>query len=201
MKRGIGFTVLALLLASNAHAQTATPPSAKPIAEVAKEEEARRKSVRKPSKVYTNGDLRPDISKGIAPPSLSTTTVASTAASGNTSAANASPAAPAAGAAPGAAPALGQDYWAGRIKTARDALQRSQIFADSLQSRINGLLTEYVNRDDPAQRSRIEADRNTALAELEKVKKEIADQTKAIAAIEDEARRAGVPAGWLRPGV
>ena len=86
------------------------------------------------------------------------------------------------------------------MKDARDKLQRTQIFADSLQTRINSLTTDFVNRDDPAQRAKIEADRKAALAELERVKKEIDDQNKAIAAIEDEARRAGVPAGWLRPG-
>ena len=61
-------------------------------------------------------------------------------------------------------------------------------------------MTDFVNRDDPAQRAKLEADRKTALAELERVKKELETQTKGIAAIEEEARRAGVPAGWLRPG-
>jgi len=71
---------------------------------------------------------------------------------------------------------------------------------DSLQSRINALTTDFVNRDDPAQRAKIEGDRKAALAELERVKQELNDQQKAITAIEDEARRAGVPVGWLRPG-
>jgi hypothetical protein len=58
--------------------------------------------------------------------------------------------------------------------------------------------TDFINRDDPAQKAKLETDRKAALAELERVKKEMNDQTKAIAAIEEEARRAGVPAGWLR---
>jgi hypothetical protein len=32
------------------------------------------------------------------------------------------------------------------------------------------------------------------------VRKELEEQAKAITAIEDEARRARVPPGWLRPG-
>ena len=84
------------------------------------------------------------------------------------------------------------------MKEARDKLTRSQLFADSLQTRINSLTTDFVNRDDPAQRAKIETDRQAALAELEKVKKDIEEQGKAIKAIEDEARRAGVPPGWLR---
>jgi hypothetical protein len=77
-------------------------------------------------------------------------------------------------------------------------LQRSQAFADALQSQLNGLTTDFVNRDDPAQRQQIANKRDGALAELERVKKEIAAQTKAISDIQDEARRAGVPAGWVR---
>jgi hypothetical protein len=57
--------------------------------------------------------------------------------------------------------------------------------------------TDFINRDDPAQ-AKLETDRKAALVELERVKKDMTDQTKAIAAIEEEARRAGVPAGWLR---
>ena len=97
---------------------------------------------------------------------------------------------------------LGKDeaYWSGRMKAERATLDRLQIFADSLQSRINALLTDFVNRDDPAQRAKIETDRQTALAELERVKKELDEQRKKIAALEEEARRANVPSGWLRPG-
>ena len=181
---------LVLVCASLASAQTA---STRPLADVAKAEEARRKDVSKPAKVMTNSDLKPDISRGIAPSTV-TPAEGATATPGNTT-----PGAPAAGAKPDAG-AKDQAYWAGRMKDARDKQQRNQMFADSLQTRINSLTTDFVNRDDPAQRAKIEADRKAALAELERVKKDIDAQNKAIAAIEEEARRAGAPAGWLRPG-
>ena len=190
MKRVI-FISAALFVTCAPLAAAQTPQSARPLADVAKAEEARRKEVRKPAKVYTNNDLVPDISKGVAPPpSVSPTTPAAT----NATPANTTPAAPAP-----AEPPKDQAYWQARIKTARDQVQRTQMFADSLQSRINALYTDFVNRDDPQQRAKIEGDRKTALAELERVKKELEEQTKAITAIEDEARRAGVPPGWLRP--
>jgi hypothetical protein len=184
--------VVCALNASVAPAQstsTATS-SSKPLADVAKAEEARRKTVRKPARVYTNGDLRTDISAGVpAPP------VASSPSARETSG-NATPGAPAA-----AKPEVkDQAYWAARMKTAQDAVARTQIFMDSLQSRINALTTDFVNRDDPAQKAKIETDRRAALAELERVKKELDDHLKAITATEDDARRAGVPPGWLRPG-
>jgi len=36
------------------------------------------------------------------------------------------------------------------------------------------------------------------LAELDRLKKEIAERNKAITAIQEEARRAGAPSGWVR---
>jgi hypothetical protein len=191
MKRFIAITAVVVVgFAALASAQTST---SKPLADVAKDEEARRKSVRKPAKVYTNGSLTADISRGVAPPP---TTPATDAKPGNATAGNATPPAPAT--APGEK--RDQAYWSGRITAARTAVERTQILADSLQSRINALTTDFVNRDDPAQRAKIEGDRKAALAELERTKKELETQQKAIVAIEDEARRAGVPAGWLRPG-
>ncbi len=72
------------------------------------------------------------------------------------------------------------------------------MFAEALQSRINALSVDFVNRDDPAQRQQIFEQRQKALDEMNKVQAEIAGFRQEIAAIEDEARRAGVPAGWLR---
>ena len=86
------------------------------------------------------------------------------------------------------------------MNSARAALDRSRIFADALQSRLNALNTDIVNRDDPAQRAELERERHRAVAELDRVKKEMTEQTKAISDIESEARKAGVPPGWLRAG-
>jgi hypothetical protein len=179
---------LVLTCASLASAQSAL---GRPLADVARDEEARRKEVRKPARIITNNDLRADPNRSpIDKPAGSTETPV---------AVSAQPAAeePASNT-PDAENPKTQAYWAGRMKTAKDAVQRSQLFADSLQTRINSLTADFVNRDDPAQRAKIETDRQAALAELERVKKEVADGQKAIAAVEDEARRAGVPAGWVR---
>ena len=195
MKSAIAMSALMVAtFASIATAQTTgATPSTIPLADVARAEEARRKEVRKPARVLTNSSLTPDISKGVAPPPSATPTAGANATPSNTT-----PATPAGDAPP--AGAKDQAFWAARMKTARDQMARTQIFMDSLQTRINSLTTDFVNRDDPAQRAKIETDRQQALAELERVKKELTDQQKAITAIEDEARRAGVPPGWLRPG-
>ena len=170
---------------------------AQSLADVAKAEEARRKTVEKvtakPAKVYTNNNLKPDN----ATPTPATTPAATTDPAKPGAPADASKAPAAADKAAGSG-MRDQAYWSGRMAEARTALDRSRMFAEALQSRINALTTDFTNRDDPAQRSVIEQDRQKALEELDRVKKDMADQTKAITAIEDEARRAGVPPGWLR---
>jgi hypothetical protein len=88
--------------------------------------------------------------------------------------------------------------WRKRISDERDALSRAQIFADALQTRINALSTDFVNTDDPARRDMVAADRQKSLSELDRVRQEIQQHQKAITDVQDEARRAGVPAGWVR---
>ncbi len=80
----------------------------------------------------------------------------------------------------------------------RTQLQRDQTYVEALQTRVNSLSADFVNRDDPAQRAVIANDRQKATAELERLKAQIEAGKKAIADLEEEARRAGVPAGWLR---
>lgn len=167
------------------------------LVDVAKAEEARRKGVGKPAKVYTNGSLKADTSGGTPAPATPAATPATPGAAAATTPAIDIPA--------GAAPEAPKDtrdqaYWSQRMTAARAAVDRSRLFAESLQTRINSLNADFVNRDDPAQRAKIDADRRTALAELERLKQEMTVQEKEITAIEDEARRAGVPSGWLRPG-
>jgi hypothetical protein len=94
--------------------------------------------------------------------------------------------------------AADEAMWRGRMAEARSQLERSRMFAEALQTRINSLWADFTARDDPAQRAVIEEDRKKTLAELERVKGEIEAQTKALADLEEEARRAGVPPGWLR---
>jgi len=88
--------------------------------------------------------------------------------------------------------------WRERIKNEREALDRAKSYADALQIKINALNTDFVNRDDPVQRAAIAAERDKSLAEMDRLKKEIAEHTKKIAAIQQDARRAGAPAGWVR---
>jgi hypothetical protein len=189
------------LITMGALLAAALPLMAQSLADVARAEEARRGTVKGRAKVYTNETLRgADGGDAPAPP-----TPAPAPEKTGTAAAPA-PAAPARGASPQTAKpaasaadaAKDEKYWRDRLASVRDALQRSQTFAEALQSQINALYTEFVNMSDPAQRAVIEQKRLAAIAEQDRVKADIARHTKALAAIEDEGRRANVPAGWLR---
>jgi hypothetical protein len=172
----------------------APPARAQSLADVAKKEEDRRKSVPVPSKVYTNKDLNP-VPAGSPPP-----LPPSQAAKPSDDAAKAADGEAKSGSKPAAdkGPVKDQAYWAGRLKTLQDALARDQDYADAMQTRINALTTDFVNRDDPAQRAVIEANRQKSIAELARLTKSVQDHKKAIADLYEEARRAGVPPGWLR---
>jgi hypothetical protein len=189
--------------------------AAQSLADVARKEQARRKTVKKTAPVYTNKDVRPTS----APADATPPTAAETAAGGQGAAPAAEGGAPAAGqettggaegsgaegGEQGETPRTDEEQraddearWRERMREARAALERNQMFEQALESRINALWADFTARDDPAQRAAIDAERKKAIAQRDRVKAEIVAQTKAIADIEEEARRAGVPPGWLR---
>ena len=89
-------------------------------------------------------------------------------------------------------------WWRAQVATARGALERDQLLADSLQSRINALTADASARDDPAQRQQLYEQRTRALTELQHMKEQIVTDSKAIDAIQEDARKQNVPAGWVR---
>lgn len=172
----------------------ALPLRAQSLADVARKEEERRQKVKEPSKVYTNKDLAsvPSSSAPASEPAASGTSTSEPAKDDKSKADDKSKPADQ------KEPAKDQAYWSGRLKQLQTSLDRDQTFAEALQSRINALTTDFVNRADPAQRSVIERDRQKAIAELDRLKKQIVEDKKAIDDLQEEARRAGVPPGWLR---
>jgi hypothetical protein len=194
-----GMRLLGLALASSLVAPAvALARQTPPLAEVARKEAERRKNIKESGKVITTKDL-PESARR---PAEAPASGGGTSAQGNGTPAAAGGAAKPAAGAPAAADAGGsgkdEAYWRARLKTAQDGLARAETFADALQSRINGLTTDFVNRDDPYQRAKVGEDRQKALAELEKVKAEILNFRKQLDDIQEEARKAGVPPGWLR---
>jgi hypothetical protein len=108
------------------------------------------------------------------------------------------PAAPPATATPPGEPARDEAWWRSRMASARATLERNEVLADAVQSRINALQTDVVNIDDPAQQALARQNLGKALGELERLQKLIEEGRKDIVQIQDEARRQRVPPGWIR---
>ena len=183
------------------------------LGNIAKKEAERRKTVTS-GKVYTNDNLTPAPEPSSAPASSGPSSDAAPAADSSAHKSATDKAADKSETAKPTADAADKDAakvsaepaerkkeeaaWRERIKNERDALDRAKGYADALQIKINSLNTDFVNRDDPVQRAAIAAERDKSLADMDRLKKEIAEHNKKITAIQEDARRAGAPAGWVR---
>jgi hypothetical protein len=180
-------------------AMSVSAAGAQSLGEVARREAERRKTVKAPGKVYTNDQLKADARDvaTVPTPGPDAPQASPTPAPGTPTPSTGSPTPSSAGNAPAAA-AGDEASWRGRVKATREAMARSQIFADALQSRINGLSADFTARDDPAQRAVVATERQKSLEELERVQKELQQHNKTLADIQEEGRKAGVPAAWVR---
>lgn len=191
--RTSSFRILASALVAVGVAVSGPRLSAQSLADVAKKEEDRREAIHVAAKVYTNKDLRPAPSGSVP--------VSATGEKPSDSATDADAGAKSKTAKAGAdakEPVKDKAYWSGKLKGLKQQLERDQGYSIALQSRINALTADAVNRDDPIQRARLEQDRQKAVAELGRLTKAISDDEKAIADLLEDARTAGVPPAWLR---
>ncbi len=181
---GLPVAIVALLVAAPTVAQP-------PLAEVARQEIERRASIVEKSRVYTNDDLRGG-------QRLTTTSAAPNSKSPGAIVATTSGASAEVRPTDRAEPARDAAFWRERITAAREARQRAALIAAALQNRVDGLWAKFTARDDPFQRAEIEQDRLDALAELENTQAELEQRDQELLDLQEEARRAGVPPGWLR---
>jgi hypothetical protein len=175
----------------------AVPVSAQSLGEIAKREAERRKTLPTAVKTYTNEDL-----KKLPPMAGDTSRPAEQPAKAGDPAKPADAAVKPTEVKPDAAlpPEAAKDekYWRGRLTAVKEDIRRNETFRDALQVQINALAADFSSRDDPAARAKIADDRQKKLTELTRVTADIEKATKLITEIEDEARKAGVPPGWLR---
>jgi hypothetical protein len=91
-----------------------------------------------------------------------------------------------------------EEWWRARMTLAREAVARGEVLVAALDSRVAALTTDVVNRDDPAQRARLVEDHRRAVAERDRMRDQLAADVQTIDDIMEEARKGGVPPGWLR---
>ena len=183
------FAALAALILPAVSATAQSPT----LGEVARKEAERRKAQPPAGKVYTNKDLPPSAQKPTTPAAAPETAqpvdpVAAAIAEQKPEEAQPKP----------AGEQKDEAWWKGRMNQAREELRRNEMFGEALQSRINALTREYTNPLSAPRRRVVGEQRVEAVNELSRVAQEIERGKKQIADIEEEARQAGVPPGWLR---
>lgn len=182
--KGTAFVLLTGFLTALAGASLAHAQQSQSLGEIALKEQERRKALKASGKVLSNADL-PKNATPATPKTLPEGAAAK----------------PEAAQPPAAKPPQeerDEAWWRQRMSQLREELRRNELFAEALQTRINSLTNDFTSRDDPYQRARIAEDRQRAMAEMDRVRGDIDLQKKKMLEVEDEARRAGVPPGWLR---
>lgn len=158
------------------------PPAS--LGELALREAVRRQSAPEAVRSLTDADVGPPPARAPRPAKLPA------AAAGDTPTSREKP--------PAAVTQKDEAWWRARMAQARLALERDTLLVKALESRAAVLTRDVANRDDPAQRAMLIAERVRVLKEIDLLKQQVIADTEAIAAIEDEARREGVPPGWIR---
>ena len=171
---------------------------AQSLVEIARQEKARRAAIAPEdrSKVYTNDDLRHSggLTIGALPPAAAAETDAGSGRAGRGTGGDAGETT----VEPDAGDVLDENDWRARMTAAQEARARAGLMASALQNRADGLWAEFTAMDDPARRQVVERQRTEALAELDRTQAEEERLEQQIRDIREEARRAGVPPGWLR---
>jgi hypothetical protein len=167
------------------------------LADVARKEGERRKAIKTPAHVFTIQDVQKasgaDPTAPVAAPPAATPAPAASGASAPGAAAAAPPE-------PSEAepPAQDEAYWRGRFASAREKLERSTAYIDALKTQYSVLANRFIALSDAAERGAVFAEMQKAEAEINRLQEEVSQQTQELADLEEQARRAGVPAGWIR---
>jgi len=194
------------------------------LADLARQEEARRRAQKRPTKVYTNADV-PVVAAATAAtatevsatpkegaeapqegPALATgATGAGVAASGVAQVQGSqagSQATAQEGTASGPRPGVkagDETQWRSRMNTARDPVTRAQLQFEAMRTRVLNLQTaRAVGSSEPGTQALIQRQHQESLQEFDRLRADIEKYQKALADLEAQARAAGVPPGWLR---
>jgi hypothetical protein len=154
------------------------------IGDAAEREALRRQLTTRSIAAYTNVDLPP--------PQWSDVTVNP---GGTVEAASAAPVQPAVSVDPEGA---GESWWRSRAASLRISIDRNQLLTDAMQTRVNALTSDVVSRDDPFQREALREQLQRAITEFDRLQSAVLDSRRQLEQLHTEARRRGIPPGWLR---
>jgi hypothetical protein len=92
-----------------------------------------------------------------------------------------------------------EQFWKDRYKDLAEDLHAAEEKLQQLQEEMNGLrIAYYAEQDGVAGRPKINSEIEKQFEEIEAAKKKVEDSKQALEILEEEARKAGVPPGWVR---
>jgi len=169
------------------------------LADIARKEEERRKAVKTPAKVYTVRDVwrvvGGDPAAVLAPPPA--VDVSPSAPAQPPDAPSTPP--PAAAPPPAQSDVKDEAYWRRVVGEARSRLERSALVVGTLRSQYEALAYRFASLSDASQRALVVVEMEKLQTEIDRLQREVSQQTQDLAGLEEQARRAGVPPGWIRP--
>jgi predicted nucleic acid-binding Zn-ribbon protein len=174
---------------------------AQSLGEVAKrqEEKKKKKSTQPPSKVYTEEDLKKARESG-----SGTVNVLPEIGSSSSPAASERPSGSEGGPARGEnsvnAGPHDESSWRAEAGRRRDAVKVADSRVQMLEAQVAGLRSDMspTNTQDPNRLQNQDRELRQALDNLEAARRELDTARQSLANLDDEARRAGVPPGWVR---
>ena len=161
------------------------------VADAAKKEKERRQKITTPSKVFTNKDVEDFKVKNDLGDEPSSAEEAPPEGEGDTGIVNYGP---------GSTPDTSNDetYWRNRYKEATARVEDLQAQADQLQKTINGLLLNVSNYEGIAAGPQLNAQLGEMKDQLNQINQDLANARQALEDLQEEARKAGAPPGWVR---
>lgn len=197
---GVVGLVGVLLAGGIAQAQTSS------LADLAREEQARRKAIKQPTRVYTNDDVR-----DVKPLSLMGQGGKETPAKGAAEAEGESGAEQAVGeggkgaegakggqSAKGATVGGGDEaQWRERFASAREQLSRGRLQLEAMRGRVGRLAGARLTATE-SELAQVQGQQQETLQEYDRLRADVERFERAIVDLEAQARQAGVPPGWVR---
>jgi len=90
-------------------------------------------------------------------------------------------------------------YWKARMRDLQSALDTDHIRLIAMEARVASLTADFSRTDSVSERVALRREREGAVTEIARLKAAVLADMKAIDTAVEEARRANVPPGWLRP--
>jgi hypothetical protein len=194
MKHACSVAMMAglVFVASTAHAQS--------LADVARQEQERRKTIETPARVYTDADVQKNapLTTAAARPQPASDATAADASAKSKADDGANP--EGASAAKDASKDAPKDEagWRSKVDSAREDLARSRRLLAAMEQQLVGLGIQASSAAIAGQKGPDQAKQQESAREVERLRADVQKYAEALTKLEGDARDKGVPPGWVR---